>query len=147
MDPNALKQMLTTMVPFINTVGIVIDDIATTTATATLPDRKAVQNHLGTAHAGAVYTLGESATGGVVLALFADKLPGAFIALKTASASHRKALPGDVIATASLTGDATDIRAAFDQDGRVDFDVEVRFTVDGTETGHNVYTWAARAPR
>lgn len=147
MDRDALKPMLMAIVPFIATVGIIIDEIGESTAQATLPDRKAVQNHLGTAHAGAVYTLGETASGGVVLSLFADLLPGAFIALKSATVSHRKAVAGDVVATASLAGSATDIRAAFDASGKVDFDVEVILKVGEVETAKNVYTWAARAPR
>ena len=56
---------------------------------ATLPSRPGVHNHLGTAHAGAVYSLGESASGGVVLSLFADLLPGVFIALSCPGAPHQ----------------------------------------------------------
>jgi len=142
-----LRQMLTQIVPFIQTVGLTIDEIGLGTAVATLPARHEVNNHLGTAHAGAVYTLGESASGGAVLSVFADLLPGVFIALKTSQVRHTKALPGDVVATAALDGDASAIRATFDETGKVDFDVHVNLTVDGQSTADVTYTWAVRAPR
>ncbi len=139
--------MLVNMVPFIGTVGLTIDRIGRGEAVATLPYRREVGNHIGTAHAGAVYTLGESASGGVTLSLFADQLPGAFIALKGAHVTHSKAAPGDVVATARVAGDAGAVRAAYDETGKADFDVEVVMTVGDIETARVIYTWAVRAPR
>lgn len=142
-----LRVMLTQMIPFIRTVGITIDAIGLGTASATLPARSEVNNHLGTAHAGAVYTLGESASGGAVLSIFADLLPGAFVALKSSAVRHLKAAPGDVVATAKLVGDTKAIRANYNETGKADFDVAVSLTVGELETAHIVYTWAVRAPR
>ena len=142
-----LTQLLPNLVPFIGTVGLRIDEITPGHAVATLPSRPEVHNHMGTCHAGAVYTLGESASGGVVLSLFADLLPNAFIALKTATVTHTRAAPGDVVATASLTGDPGETRATYDDTGKVDFEVEVAFAVGETDVARMVYTWAVRAPR
>lgn len=142
-----LTQLLPNLVPFIGTVGLTIDEITPGRAVATLPSRPEVHNHMGTCHAGAVYTLGESASGGVVLSLFADLLPNAFIALKTAKVTHTKAAPGDVVATAALVGEAGATRAAYDETGKVDFDVDVALTVGDLEVARVVYTWAVRAPR
>ena len=142
-----LGVMLTQMIPFIRTVGLTIDDVGRGTAQATLPARPEVNNHLGTAHAGAVYTLGESASGGAVLSIFADQLPGAFVALKSSQVQHLKAAAGDVVASATLVGDAKAIRASYDETGKVDFDVEVSLDVGELKTAHIVYTWAVRAPR
>jgi acyl-coenzyme A thioesterase PaaI-like protein len=134
-------------VPFIGTVGLRLDTITPGHAVATLPSRPEVHNHMGTCHAGAVYTLGESASGGVVLSVFADLLPNAFIALKQATVTHTRAAPGDVVATATLQGDPAQTRATYDQTGKVDFDVEVAFAVGETDVARMVYTWAVRAPR
>lgn len=147
MDPDTVKQLLPSIVPFIGTVGLTLDDVAPGRAVATLPSRPEVHNHMGTAHAGAVYTLGESATGAVVLSVFGDQLPGLFIALKSAAVTHTKARPGDVVATAALDGTAESLRATYDADGKVDFDVLVRFAVGDTEVAVVTYTWAVRAPR
>lgn len=142
-----LTQILPSIVPFIGTVGIRIDHIGPGEARATLPSRPEVHNHMGTAHAGAVYTLGESASGGVVLSLFADLLPGIFIALKSAEVRHTKAAAGDVVATALLDGDPAAVRAAYDASGKADFDVRVSLAVGDVETAQVVYTWSARRPR
>lgn len=147
MDPQTIRQMLPQLVPFVKFVGLSIDQVGPGTATASLVSRPEVHNHLGTMHAGALYTTGESATGAVVLSIFGDLFPNVFIALKSASVTHSKARPGDLIANATLSGDAAAVREAFDADGKVDFDVDVVFTVDGTETATVTYTWAARAPR
>lgn len=106
-----IAEMLPALVPFIGTVGLVIDDVAPGRATARLPSRRAVHNHIGTVHAGALYTLGESATGAVVLGLFGDLLPGVFIALKSAAVTHSKARAGDLVAHAQLVGEPAEVRA------------------------------------
>lgn len=142
-----LPRMLTGMIPFIGTVGIRIDRIAIGEATATLPSRPAVHNHLGTAHAGAVYTLGESASGGVVLSLFGDLLPRLFVALKAATVAYHKATPGDVVATARLEGTAREIRAGYEASGKADFDVEVEMAVGELQVATMTYAWVVRAPR
>ncbi len=140
--------MLMNMVPFVGTVGLTIDHVGHGQARATLPYRPEVGNHMGTAHAGAVYTLGESASGGVVLSLFADQIPkGGFVALKAARVAHTKAAPGDVVATAAVAGDAAELRASYDETGKLDFDVDVVMTCGDVETARVTYTWAVRAPR
>ncbi|MFT6377054.1 MAG: hypothetical protein ACJARS_003714 [bacterium] len=94
-----------------------------------------------------MYTLGESASGGAVLSVFADLLPGAFVALKSSRVRHLKAAAGDVVATAALVGDAKTIRADYNESGKADFDVDVSLAVGELKTAHVVYTWAVRAPR
>lgn len=147
MDLNQLGPLLTQMVPFVRTLGIVIDKVEPGAATATLASRPDVCNHLGTLHAGAAYTLGETASGGAVLSVFADKLPGAFVALKAASVAHKKAAPGDTVATARLAAPASEARAAYDATGKADFDVLVDLHVGDVHTAAITYTWAVRAPR
>ncbi|MEZ4318730.1 MAG: DUF4442 domain-containing protein [Myxococcota bacterium] len=148
MNAQAIKQMLSTIVPFVKTVGLTIDDVGEGTAVASLASRTEVHNHLGTVHAGALYTVGESASGAVVLGLFMDLLPGrAFIALQSATVKHTKARAGDLVATATLVGNAAEVRAGFDADGKADFDVDVVFAVDGTEVANVTYRWSARTPR
>lgn len=143
-----IAEMLTQMVPFVRTVGIEIGETLPGEAQARLPAREEVQNHLGTAHAGAVYSLGETASGAVVLSLFADLLSaGVFVALRSAEVRHLKAAPGDVKARARVVGDAQAPRATYDASGRVDFQIEVELHVNELHVAQIVYTWAVRAPR
>lgn len=147
MKAEAIHQMLASLVPFVDTVGLRITEVGPGTATATLASRREVHNHIGTVHAGALYTVGESATGAVVLGLFGDLLPGLFIALKGATVAHTKARPGDLIAEAAVVGDAGALRELYEAEGKADFDVQVRFTVEDTEVATVTYTWAVRQPR
>ena len=147
MNAQQVHQMLSSIVPFVNTVGLTITEVGPGTATAVLDNRKEVQNHIGSVHAGALYTVGESATGAVVLSLFGDLLPNVFIALKSAAVAHSKARPGPLTAIATLAGDAKEVRSGFNSTGKADFDVVVRFEVEGTEVATVSYTWAARQPR
>jgi acyl-coenzyme A thioesterase PaaI-like protein len=147
MRPEQIPAALTAMVPFIQTVGLTLHDVGPGVATARLASRREVHNHLATVHAGALYTVGESASGAVVLGLLGDQLPGVFIALKGASVRHTKAKAGDLRAVAQLDGDAATVRADYLRDGKVDFDVRVAFDVEGVEVASIAYTWSARAPR
>lgn len=142
-----IHKMLSSIVPFVKTLGLTIDEVGPGTATASLISRKDVHNHIGTVHAGALYTVGESATGAVVLGLFGDLLPSVFIALKGATVAHSKARAGDLVAHATLVGNAKQVREAYNESGKADFDVEVRFDVDGAEVATVNYQWAIRAPR
>lgn len=147
MDASAVHRMLSSIVPFVNTVGLQITEVGPGSAVAILENTKPVQNHLGSVHAGALYTLGESATGAVVLGLFGDLMPNVFIALKSATVAHTKARQGDLKATARLAEEAAAVRAGFDASGKADFEVVVRFAVDETEVATVSYVWAARRPR
>ena len=142
-------QLLKQLVPFVRTLNL---DVAPVTepgrATVTLPSVPAVQNHMGTAHAGAVYTAAESASGAAALSLFADVVAkGAYVALKSSTVVHKKARPGDVIATAVIDAPPAELRAAYDETGKVDFEATVELAVDGTPTATIVFVWAVRRPR
>jgi len=147
-----IAQQLSAMVPFVRTLGLEIGEVGAATATATLPDRPELHNHLGTAHAGAVYTLAESASGAVVLSIFGRQLMGPpegrpFIALKESATRHRRARPGPVVAEARLDGDSAAVRAAYAAGGAADFEIDVTLRVGDEETGAMRFTWSARAPR
>ena len=147
MSLEQIPAMLRQMVPFIDTVGLTIDEVLPGHATARLTSRREVHNHIGTVHAGALYTVGESASGAVVLGLFGDKMPGLFVALKGATVAHTKARAGDLLAHARIDGEATALRQRYETDGKLDFNVQVSFEVEGVEVAHVTYTWAVRAPR
>ncbi len=66
-------------VPFARTLGIEFVEVAPEAeggvrVTVRLPDSPATHNHVGGPHAGAMFTLGETASGAVVLAAFGQLL-------------------------------------------------------------------------
>ncbi len=142
------RRQLEALVPFIRTLGISVDRIAPGEAAASLASRPEIHNHLGTLHAGAVYTLAETASGGVVLSIFGDLMArGLFVALKEARVVHHRAAPGDATAEARGARPAGEVRAAYERDGRVDFDVEVAVRIGEVHHATVTLTWAVRAPR
>ncbi len=142
-------QMLTQLVPFVRTLQLSIAPVTTVgQATVTLPCTPAVQNHMGTAHAGAAYTAAESASGAAALSLFADVVAsGAYVALKSSTVTHKKARAGDVVARAVIEGNPRDLRAAYQDTGKADFNAVVELSVDGVPTAEMVFVWAVRRPR
>ena len=67
-----IKAHLSKAVPFANHTGVVIEELAAGTARATLALRPEVSNHIGTMHAGAVFTLAEAASGAAMAGAFAN---------------------------------------------------------------------------
>ena len=58
-----IRRQLSTAVPFANHVGIELETIEKGRAVARLPFRPEGLNHIGTQHAGALFALGEAASG------------------------------------------------------------------------------------
>ncbi len=67
-----------------------------------LPDQSEYRNHVGGPHAGAMFTLGESASGAIVLAAFGDQLSRAVPLPVNAEIAFKKIALGPVRATATL---------------------------------------------
>ena len=58
-----IKQQMMDTLPLVRTLGIRIDEIGNGTAKVSMPDDPKLHNHLGTPHAGALFTLAETASG------------------------------------------------------------------------------------
>lgn len=89
-----------------------------------LPDAPNTKNHIGTVHAGALYTLGEAASGVVAMRDVPDVFQGLAV-VKTASIQYRKPAMGKITADGIVTGDRKAVLERLAADGKVTFDVEV----------------------
>ncbi|HET7921901.1 MAG TPA: DUF4442 domain-containing protein [Gammaproteobacteria bacterium] len=112
--PPALRWRLLTWgfgrnVRFVKTAGVEFGELSETRALLYLPDRKRVQNHIGTVHAAAVALLAETATG----ALLGMNVPeGRVPLLKSMQVEYLKLALGELRAGATLTAaDQARIRA------------------------------------
>ena len=63
-------------VPFVRTLGLEEVEVSDDRAVLRLPDVEAQRNHVGGPHAGAMFSLGESASGAVVLQHFGRRWLG-----------------------------------------------------------------------
>jgi acyl-coenzyme A thioesterase PaaI-like protein len=140
-------------VPFAQTLNVAFPEVGTDESgrvrvVAELPDNPAVHNHIGGPHAGALFTLGETASGAVVMASFGDQLGRATPLAVRAEIGYRKVAMGTVRATAKLGRPVADVLAELDAGARPEFPVEVELTtLDGTLTAQLTVVWTLRPHR
>lgn len=116
---------LAATVPMVRTLNLEFPAVTAGRAVARLPDQAAFHNHLGGPHAGALFTLAESASGAVVLASFGEQLSRAVPLAVRAEISYVKLARGPVTATAVLGHPAAGIVAELDAGHRPEFPVTV----------------------
>ncbi|MEU0547757.1 DUF4442 domain-containing protein [Micromonospora sp. NPDC005979] len=137
-------------VPFARTLGIEFVEVAPEAdggvrAVVRLPDTPATHNHVGGPHAGAMFTLGETASGAVVLAAFGQLLDRAVPLAVRAEIAYRKLALGAVLATARLRRPASEVVAELEAGQRPEFEIEVEIaTEDGTPTSAMTVIWTLR---
>lgn len=103
-DVEMLAEGMLAAVPFARTLGIefVAADDGGQVVTLRLPDAEQLHNHVGGPHAGALFTLADTASGAVVTAVFAAQLARAVPLVVRAEIGYRKLARGTVRATARL---------------------------------------------
>ncbi|MET7749119.1 DUF4442 domain-containing protein [Micromonospora sp. NPDC005367] len=137
-------------VPFARTLGFEFLEIAPEAeggvrAVLRLPDTSATHNHVGGPHAGAIFTLGETASGAVVLAAFGQLLDRAVPLAVRADIAYRKLALGPVRATARLGRPPAEVVAELDAGERPEFPVQVEIsTDDGVPTAEMTVIWTLR---
>ncbi|MEU4680245.1 DUF4442 domain-containing protein [Micromonospora sp. NPDC023737] len=137
-------------VPFARTLGFEFLEIAPEAeggvrAVLRLPDTSATHNHVGGPHAGAMFTLGETASGAVVLAAFGQLLDRAVPLAVRADIAYRKLALGPVRATARLGRPPAEVVAELDAGKRPEFPVQVEIsTDDGVPTSEMTVIWTLR---
>ncbi|MBX3192610.1 MAG: YiiD C-terminal domain-containing protein [Labilithrix sp.] len=130
-----------TSLPFNSLVGVSADGEA-----LALRDDGALHNHVGTVHAGALFTLGEAASGIAIARHCAGAFGGAMPVTKTASIAYRRPARGRIRAIAGVAESVDEIAARLARDGKASFDVEVALTDDaGTEVATMTVAWYVRA--
>lgn len=120
-----IKQHMAASVPFANYTGVKLEEVSAERGVATLAKRAEVENHIQTMHAGAMFTLGEAASGAAMGGVMADQLLAARPVAANASIKYVKTAKTDITAIASASMSAEDALKAFHADGKVVFDVKV----------------------
>jgi acyl-coenzyme A thioesterase PaaI-like protein len=148
-DPKALAANLIAAVPFARTLGIDITDLRldddVVCAVATLPDEERLHNHVAGPHAGALFALGETASGAVVMAAFGPYLGlGTPLAVR-ADITYAKLARGPVRATATLGRPVREVVDELTAGGRPEFPVSIEITrADGAVTTAMTVLWTIR---
>lgn len=144
-DQMSAGEMLAATVPMARTLGLEFLETSTERAVVRLPDQPDYHNHVGGPHAGAMFTLAESASGAMVLAAFGDQLQRAVPLAVKAEIDYKKLAMGTVTATATLGRPAADVVAELDAGKRPEFPVSIALTrEDGAVTGEMTVVWTLR---
>lgn len=148
MDFDALREALAGAVPFNRTLGVEYAEISRERVVLRLADRPELHNHVGGPHAGVLFSLGESASGGIVVANFADQLATATPLAAGAEIAYTRVALGDVTATATLGRDRDEVVDELAADGRARFPVQVVISdAAGEQTAEMVVRWHLRRNR
>ncbi|MDR6979517.1 acyl-coenzyme A thioesterase PaaI-like protein [Streptomyces sp. 3330] len=144
-DQMSIGEMLAATVPMARTLNLEFLEAGPEKAVVALPDQSEFHNHVGGPHAGAMFTLGESASGAIVLAAFGDQLSRAVPLAVGAEIAYRKLAMGVVTATATLGRPAAEVVAQLDAGERPEFPVAIEIRrADGAVTGEMTVTWTLR---
>jgi uncharacterized protein (TIGR00369 family) len=134
-DLEMVRTHLNMSVPFAAHAGVELTDVQPGTATARLPQSSVSINHIGTQHAGALFTLAEAASGGAMAGAFAAELASIRPVTASAEIEFLRRASGTIVAHAALCEEIDLIRQRLDAEQRASFDVDVTL-VD--EQQHNV---------
>lgn len=138
-------EMVAATVPMVRTLNLEFLESTAERAVVRLPDQADFHNHVGGPHAGAMFTLAESASGAIVIAAFGDQLTRAVPLAVKAEIGYTKLAMGEVTATATLGRPVADVVAELDEGKRPEFPVTIEIQrVDGAVTGEMTVVWTLR---
>ncbi|MEV6316326.1 DUF4442 domain-containing protein [Streptomyces sp. NPDC051776] len=141
----SIGEMLAATVPMARTLNLEFLETTAERAVLRLPDQTEFHNHVGGPHAGAMFTLAESASGAIVIAAFGDQLTRAVPLAVRAEIGYKKLAMGPVTATATLGRPIADVVAELDAGQRPEFPVAIEITrEDGAVTGEMTVVWTLR---
>lgn len=141
----SIGEMLAATVPMARTLKLEFVETSSEKAVVSLPDQGEFHNHVGGPHAGAIFTLGETASGTIVLAAFGEQLARAVPLAVSAEIAYRKLAMGAVTATATLGRPAAEVVAELDAGGRPEFPVAIEIRRgDGAVTAEMQVVWTLR---
>ncbi|MEE1790522.1 DUF4442 domain-containing protein [Streptomyces sp. BE308] len=141
----SVGEMLVATVPMARTLNLDFLETTAERAVVRLPDQAEYHNHVGGPHAGAMFTLAESASGAIVIAAFGDQMTRAVPLAVRAEIGYRKLAMGEVTATATLGRPIAEVVAELDGGKRPEFPVTVEIRRgDGAVTGEMTVVWTLR---
>jgi acyl-coenzyme A thioesterase PaaI-like protein len=120
-----IKSHLDTAVPFATHVGVKLLEIGDGTARAELVQRDEVSNHIKSMHAGAMFTLGEAASGAAMAGALAPVILDMRPVAAMGQIAFKKVAIGTLTAHAKTSQEGAALMQAIKDDGKVAFDVTV----------------------
>jgi acyl-coenzyme A thioesterase PaaI-like protein len=130
-DFDAIAKGMGQAVPFAGYLGLEIANISPGEALVRLPERVELTNHVGSQHAGALFTAAEAASGAAFVGAFVERMGDVTPLARGAEISYEKIARGPIEARAKLGVPAAEALATLDAEGKVVFPCEIELT-DGS---------------
>jgi len=127
-DFDAIAAGMTQAVPFAGHLGLEITSVTAGEAVVRLPERPELGNHVGSQHAGALFTVAETASGAAFVGAFAERMGDVTPLARSAEISYEKIAKGPIDAKATLAVPAAEALATLDAEGKVVFPCEIELT-------------------
>jgi uncharacterized protein (TIGR00369 family) len=144
-DFDAIAKGMAMAVPFAGHLNLEIVEISAGEAKVRLPRRPELNNHVGSQHAGALFTAAETASGAAFVGAFAIRMGEITPLARSAEIDYLKIANGPILATATLGVEAADALATLDAEGKVEFPCEVLLTDEsGTKVATATVHWHVR---
>ena len=144
-DYDAIAKGMTQAVPFAGFLGVEVTSLAEGEATALLPERDELKNHVSSQHAGALFTVAETASGAAFVGAFAERMGDVTPLAREAEIAYEKIAKGPIEARATLAMPKEEALATLDREGKVEFPCEVVLTdADGNRVATATVGWHVR---
>jgi acyl-coenzyme A thioesterase PaaI-like protein len=145
MDYEAVRQGLEQAIPYNRHLGLEVAEVADGRGVVRLPEDERLRNHVGSQHAGALFSAGEAASGGAFVGAFADRMGEVTPLARTAEISYLKLARGPITAAGALGEPKETLLERLDADGKVEFPVQVELTdADGNLVASMTVHWHVR---
>jgi acyl-coenzyme A thioesterase PaaI-like protein len=142
MENREILEALAAAVPFNRYLGLEYVAVGSGSAEIRLIDREEHRNHVGTLHAGALFSVAEAASGAAFVAAFAERLAAIVPVVESAEIRFSAPARGTITAHARLTTPADVLLGELDRDGRTRPPVEVRLVdASGKEVAAMTVLW------
>lgn len=144
-DYTAVAAGLNQAIPFNVHLGLETIAVADDHGVVRLPDDERLRNHVGSQHAGGLFSAGEAASGAAFVGSFLDIMGEITPLAESAEIAYKKLAKGEITATARFEEDADALKTKLKEDGRVRFPVEVEMTnPEGTIVAEMTVNWYVR---
>jgi uncharacterized protein (TIGR00369 family) len=130
-DFDAIAKGMSMAVPYVGHLGIEIVEVSPGEATVRLPRRPELINHVGSQHAGALFSAAETASGAAFVGAFAIRMGDITPLARAAEITYERIASGPITAVGKLGVDAAEALATLDTEGKVEFPCEVELTDSG----------------
>ena len=151
LDLATVRATMPRTVPMVATLGLEFLVLSDDHAVLRLPDDPVYRNHVGGPHAGAMFTVAETASGALVLAHYGELLDVLTPLPIEATVRYLKVALGPVTATARFAEPIDDVLARFEAGERPEFVIDVELTTGEADerlvTGSMSIRWTLRPRR